>query len=169
MFLRTPFADRSRFYLAYRAVRDKRPISDAQAVSVAPNGERRPMAFDGTGAVASPPTLAELNNGTVVEFHGAPFQLELELRCAMPSATRVDVEELGRSLAQVNRTVAKLAGPLFLIRPQNHRRLFPRRGDGCGDHGRRPRTSPPGLFRPSGWAPFRTSSRQVWSARALWL
>src|ERR1700691_2588368 len=65
MFLRTPFADRNRFYLAYRAVRDKRPISDARASFVATNGARTAMAFDSTGAVTPLPTLAELNSGTL--------------------------------------------------------------------------------------------------------
>jgi hypothetical protein len=128
MFLRTPFADRNRFYLAYRAVRDKRPISDAQASFVATNGARTAMAFDSTGAVTPLPTLAELNSGTVVEFDEVQFQLELELRCAMPSATRLDVGELGRSLAQVNQTVAKLAGPFSLFAPKITAAYFPNAG-----------------------------------------
>src|ERR1700733_14889266 len=63
MFLRTPFADRNRFYLAYRAVRDKRPIADARASFIGANGARTPVVFDHTGAVVPLPTLAELNSG----------------------------------------------------------------------------------------------------------
>ncbi len=128
MFLRTPFADRNRFYLAYRAVRDKRPISDARASFVATNGARTPMAFDSTGAVTPLPTLAELNSGTLVEFDAVQFQLELELRCAMANATRLDVGEIGRSLAQVNQTVAKLAGPFSLFAPGITAAYFPNAG-----------------------------------------
>jgi hypothetical protein len=128
MFLRTPLADRSRFYLAYRAVRDKRPAADARASFVAPNGARTPMVFDGTGAVTPLPSLAQLNSGAVVAFDGPPFQLELELRCAMPAATRIDVGDLDRSLAQVNRTVAELAGPLSLFAPKITAAFFPDAG-----------------------------------------
>jgi hypothetical protein len=128
MFLRTPFADRNRFYLAYRAVRDKRPIADARASFVGANGARTPVVFDHTGAVAPLPTLAELNSGAVVVFDEAPFQLEMELRCTMANATRLDVGELGRSLAQVNQTVSKLAGPLSLFTPKITAAYFPDAG-----------------------------------------
>jgi hypothetical protein len=124
-FLGTPRADHSRFYLAYRAVRDKRPISDARASFIAPNGARTPIAFDRTGAVVRLPTTAELKSGAVVAFDGAPFQLELEVRCAMPNATRLDVAELDLSLAQVNQTVAKLAGPFAFIAPKVTAAYFP--------------------------------------------
>jgi hypothetical protein len=128
MFLRTPPADRNRFYLAYRAVRDKRPISNARAMFVAPNGARTPLAFDSTGAVVPLPTLAELNSGAVVVFDEAPFQLDLELRCAMPSTTRLDVGELSRSLSQVNQTVANMAGPLSFVAPKITAAYFPDSG-----------------------------------------
>jgi hypothetical protein len=125
MFLRTPLADRNRFYLAYHAVRDKRPISDARASFVAPDGARSALAFDGTGAVTPLPTLAELNSGAVITFDGAPFQLALELRCAMASATRLNVGEISRSLDQVNKSIAKLAGPLSLLAPKITAAFFP--------------------------------------------
>jgi hypothetical protein len=125
MFLKTPFADRDRFYVAYRAARNERPIADARASFVAANGARTPMVFDRTNAVTPLPTVAQLNSGAVVVFDSAPFQLEMELRCAMPSAARLDVGELGRSLAQVNQTVAKMAGPLSLFSPKITAAYFP--------------------------------------------
>jgi hypothetical protein len=125
LFLAAPRAERSRFYLAYRAVRDKRPVPEPRASLIAADGARTAMVFDRTGAVVRLPSLAELKSGAVVAFDGAPFQLEMELRCAMASATRLDVAELGLSLAQVNRAVARLAGPLSFFAPKINAAYFP--------------------------------------------
>jgi hypothetical protein len=128
MFLKTPFSDRDRFYLAYRATRDERPITDARASFIAANGVRTPMAFDRTYAATPLPSLAELNSGAVVAFDSAPFRLEMELRSALPSATRLDLGDLRGSLAQVNQAVAKMAGPLALFTPKITAAYFPDAG-----------------------------------------
>jgi hypothetical protein len=128
MFLQVPLAQRNRFYLAYRAVRDQWPVSDPRASIIAANGARIPLVFDRTGAVVSPPTLAELKSGAVVVFDGPPFQLELELRCAVAITNRMDVGDLSRSLSQVNQDVARLAGPIAIFAPKITAAFFPDAG-----------------------------------------
>ncbi|HXQ16706.1 MAG TPA: hypothetical protein VN814_18995 [Caulobacteraceae bacterium] len=124
-YLGLPIAQRSRFYLAYRAMRDKHPALDARATIVAANGARTPVAFDHIGAVARLPSLAELKSAANVEMDSAPFQLGVELRCATPPSTRIDVAELVASLAQVNLAVSKVAGAFSLIIPKLTTAYFP--------------------------------------------
>jgi hypothetical protein len=123
-----PAANRNRFYLAYRAVRDKHPISDARATIVTPGGARTPVTFDRVGEVTRLPSLAELKSGAVVQVDSAPFQLGLELRAAMVCATRLDVAQLSLALAQVNDDAVRAAGPLSLVIPKFTAAYFPDAG-----------------------------------------
>lgn len=116
---------RSRFYLAYRAYRDKHPTADARATIIDANGARTPIVFDRAGIVTRLPNLAELKSGASVEIDGAPFQLGPELRCAAAPSTRIDVGELSLALAQVNAAVAKFAGPLSFVIPKLTTAYFP--------------------------------------------
>jgi len=124
-YLALPAAERSRFYLAYRAVRDKHPALDARATLIAASGVRTPLLFDRIGAVARLPSLAEMKSAANVELDGAAFQLGIELRCTTAPSTRIDVAEIAASLAQVNSAVAKLAGALSLIVPKLTTAFFP--------------------------------------------
>jgi hypothetical protein len=124
-YLGLPAAQRSRFYLAYRAMRDKRPALDARATIIAANGARTPVMFDRFGAVARLPSLLELKSAASVEIDSTPFQLGVELRCATPPSTRIDVSELSASLAQVNLAVTKVAGAFSLIIPKLTAAYFP--------------------------------------------
>jgi hypothetical protein len=116
---------RSRFYLAYKAMRDKRPTADAHATIIASNGARTPVAFDRLGNVVHLPSLADLKSGANVELEGTPFQIGLELRCAAAPSTHIDVGELAASLAQVNFAVAKFAGALSFAVPKLTAAYFP--------------------------------------------
>jgi len=127
-YLTLPVADRSRFYLAYRAMRDKHPVSDGRATIIGPGSARTPVAFDRVGEVTHLPSLAELKSGASVEIDSAPFQLGLELRCAMACATRLDVVQLSLALAQVNQAAVKAAGPLSLVIPKFTTAYFPDAG-----------------------------------------
>ena len=116
---------RSRFYLAYRAMRDKHPTADAHATIIAANGARTPVVFDRVGAVARLPSLAELKSAANVEIDGAPFQLGIELRCASAPSTHIDVGELVASLTQVNIAIGKLAGAFSFAAPKITAAYFP--------------------------------------------
>lgn len=108
-YLALPPSARSRFYFAYRAVRNFRPAPDARAVMIAPDGSSRPVSFDQDGVIDNPPTLADLRSGATFQMEGAPFKIGLELRAIVPLATRIDVRALALALAQANAAVAKLA------------------------------------------------------------
>lgn len=127
-YLGLPAAQRSQFYLAYRAVRDKHPAADARATLVAPNGVRTPIAFDRAGFIARLPSLGDLRGGASIELDGAPFQLGVELRCAMACATKLDVAALSQSLAQVNQDVVRFAGALSFVVPKFTAAYFPDAG-----------------------------------------
>jgi len=129
IYLGLPPAERSRFYLAYRAVRDKRPTADAHAAIVAANGVRAPVAFDRLGAVIRLPSLRELKTAQF-EIEGAPFKLFPEIRCAMAPAVRLDPAALALALAQVNAAVAKVAGALSVMAPKLTAAFFPDAGGG---------------------------------------
>jgi hypothetical protein len=104
-YLALPPGQRSRFYLAYRAVRDAHAAPDAQAAIVAPGGTRTPVAFDADGFVTNIPTLAQLKSRAVFETEGAPFKIGLEVRAQMPAADRFEAADLALTLAQVNAAV----------------------------------------------------------------
>jgi hypothetical protein len=118
-------AERNRFYLAYRAVRDKHPTADAHAVIVAANGARTPLPLDRAGLVLSLPSLAALKSAATLEIAGAAFKLIPELRCTMAPATRLDVAQLTLALAQVSAAVVKVAGPLAMMAPKMTCAFFP--------------------------------------------
>jgi hypothetical protein len=127
-YLQMPAAERSHFYLAFRAYRDKRPVGDVAAAIVAANGARTPIAFDRQGIVTRLPDLATLKGAGHVELVSAPFQMAPELRCAMPLSLRIDVSQLTVALVQVNNAVVKFAGALSLVLPKFTTAFFPDAG-----------------------------------------
>jgi len=129
IYLGLPPAERSRFYLAYRAMRDKHPIADAHAAIVAADGARTPVAFDRLGSVTRLPSLADLKTARF-EIEGAPFKLFPEIRCAMAPAVRLDPATLALALAQVNAAVQKVAGALSIMAPKLTAAYFPDAGGG---------------------------------------
>ncbi len=130
IYLGLPPAERSRFYLAYRAVRDMRPDPGAQALIVAANGARWPIAVDHTALVLALPTLALLRSGAVMLSSDPALKLIPELRPSIAPSARVDVSELALALAQVNAAIAKIAGPLALAAPKLDCAFFPDSGGG---------------------------------------
>jgi hypothetical protein len=128
-YLGVPPGERSRFYLAYRATRDKRPISDARAAIVRPGGGATPLGFDRAGFVTRLPSLAELKGGGDFVIAGQPFKLQPEARCAIAPSTRIDAGELAAALAQANAAIAKAAGPAAMLIPKMTATYFP---DGAG-------------------------------------
>lgn len=129
-YLSLPPADRTRFYLAYRAYRNKRPVTDVKATLVAANGARTPMTVDAHGVVERLPSLAELRSRATIEVDDPQVVLGTELRAALPSSTRVDVGEIAAALAQVNAAIVKLAGALSFVAPKFTAAYFPDAGEG---------------------------------------
>jgi hypothetical protein len=127
-YLQMPVGERSHFYLAFRAYRDKHPVGDVAAAIVAANGARTPIAFDRQGIVTRLPDLATLKSSAHVEIASAPFQMGPELRCATPPSLRIDVAQLAVALAQVNNAVVKFAGALSLVIPKFTTAYFPDAG-----------------------------------------
>ena len=127
-YLQMPAGERSHFYLAFRAYRDKHPVADVAAAIVAANGARTPIAFDRQGIVTRVPDLATLKSAAHVEIASAPFQMAPELRCATPPSIRVDVAQLAAALAQVNNAVVKFAGALSFVIPKFTAAYFPDAG-----------------------------------------
>jgi hypothetical protein len=130
VYLGLPPAERSRFYLAYRALRDKRPDPGASATIVVPGGARIPLSLDRAGEVLSLPNLAMLKSAAVLETADPGLRLGLELRAAIAPSTRIDVGALVLAMAQVNAAVAKIAGPLSLVAPKLTCAYFPDSGAG---------------------------------------
>jgi hypothetical protein len=129
-YLALPPGERSRFYLAFRAYRDKRPVTDPRAAIVGVNGARAAVAFDRTGQVLRLPTLADLKGPAQFAVQGAPFKLGPELRCSLPPSTRVDPAAIELALVQVNAAIAKVAGALSLVVPKLTAAYFPDSGTG---------------------------------------
>lgn len=114
-YLSVPAPERSRFYLVYRATRDKRPVADARGAIVGA-GAPVPLSFDRAGFLTTRlPSLAQLKSGQQLVITGAPFKLAAEARCAIPPSTHVDVGQIDGALAQANAAVAKLAGPMAAL------------------------------------------------------
>jgi hypothetical protein len=95
-------AERDRFHLAYRAVRDGKPAPDANARIVHRDRTSTPLVVDPDGWVSALPTLEQLKARESFEVDGAPFEMALELRAALAPAARLPVSELAATLAQVN-------------------------------------------------------------------
>ena len=115
-YLTVPAGERSRFYLVYRATRDKRPVSDAHGAIVSPGAAAVPLSFDRSGFLTTRlPSLAQLKGGAQLVTTGAPFKLAAEARCAIAPSTRIDVGELAAALAQANAAIAKVAGPMAAL------------------------------------------------------
>jgi hypothetical protein len=114
-YLSVPPAERSRFYLVYRATRDKRPVSDARGAIVGA-GAAVPLSFDHAGFLTTRlPSLTQLKGAQQLVMTGAPFKLAAEARCAIAPSTHLDVAELAGALAQANAAVATLAGPMAAL------------------------------------------------------
>jgi hypothetical protein len=144
-YLGLPPGERNRFYLAFRAVRDKRPVANVQATIVAANGVRAPVGFDRAGVVLRLPSLAELKGAAQFEIQGAAFKLAPELRCSMAPTTRLDPAALALALVQVNAAIQKVAGALSVMAPRLTAAYFPDAGGGqvvMGDN----RTAPLPIF-----------------------
>jgi prepilin-type processing-associated H-X9-DG protein len=129
-YLGVPPGERSRFYLVYRATRDKRPTSDARAAIVGAGGAAVPLGLDRAGVVTRLPTMAELKGPAQFIVEGAPFKLGVELRGAIAPSTHVDAAEITAALAQVNAAVAKIAGALAMMVPKMTTAFFPGSGGG---------------------------------------
>jgi len=125
-YLGVPAAQRSRFYLAYRATRDRRPLSDAKAAIVTPSGASVPLAFDRAGFLTTRlPSLAELKGAGQFVIAGQPFKLAPEARCAIAPSTHIDAAELVAALTQANAAIAKVAGPAAMLIPKMTATYFP--------------------------------------------
>jgi len=95
-------AERDRFHLAYRAVRNGKPAPDVQARIVHRDRTSTPLVVDGDGWVTELPTLEQLKAREAFEVDGPPFDMAVELRAALAPAARLPVGELTATLAQVN-------------------------------------------------------------------
>ncbi|HWF78840.1 MAG TPA: hypothetical protein VN694_16870 [Caulobacteraceae bacterium] len=130
-YLGVPPGERSRFYLAYRATRDKRPVSDVKASIVGAGGAAIPLAFDRAGFLTTRlPSLAELKGPGQFVIAGQPFKLAAEARCAIAPSTRIDAAELAAALVQANAAIAKAAGPAAMLIPKMTAAYFPDAGGG---------------------------------------
>jgi hypothetical protein len=119
-----PAADRSRFFVAYMAVRDRKPAPDLKATIVSPNGSRTPLVLDRGGVVTRLPSLAELKSESL-EVEGEKAGLALQLRLAAPPSLQYEAALVEVALAQANQAVAKLAGVLSLVAPKLTSAYFP--------------------------------------------
>ena len=125
-YLGVPAPERSRFYLAYRATRDRHPVSDAKAAIVGPGGAAIPLAFDHAGFLTTRlPSLAELKGAGQFVIAGQTFKLAPEARCAIAPSTYIDAGELVAALAQANAAIAKIAGPAAMLIPKMAAAFFP--------------------------------------------
>lgn len=124
-YLGVPASERNRFYLAYRATRDKRPVSDVRAAIVGPGGAAVPLAFDHAGFVTRLPSLAELKGAGQFVIAGQTFKLQPEARCAIAPSTHIEAAELAAALAQANAAIAKAAGPAAMLIPKMTATYFP--------------------------------------------
>jgi hypothetical protein len=129
-YLGLPPGERSRFYLAYRAMKDKHPYPGAAATVVAVSGARFPVQFDASGLVLRLPSLSDLKSGAMFESADPALRLGLEARVTLVPAVRLDVGALVLALAQANAAVAKIAGPLALMAPKLTAAYFPDAGAG---------------------------------------
>jgi hypothetical protein len=129
-YLALPVGERNRFYLAYRAMKDKHPYPGAAATVVSVTGARFPVQFDASGLVLRLPSLSDLKSGAMFESADPGLRLGLEARAAIAPATRIDVGALVLALAQANAAVAKIAGPLALMAPKLTAAYFPDAGAG---------------------------------------
>jgi hypothetical protein len=129
-YLGLPPAERSRFYLAYRAMKDRQhPYPGAAATVVAAGGARFPVQFDAAGIVLRLPSLSDLKSGAMFESDAA-LRLFPEIRAQIALATRLDVGAIALALAQINAAIAKIAGPLALAAPKMTAAYF--HGAGAG-------------------------------------
>lgn len=103
-------AERDRFMLAYRALRNGKPTAAIQARIVRRDHSSTPVAVDADGWVTTLPTLDELKRRETFEVDGAPFDFALELRATMAPAAQLPATELAATLAQVNAAIVSMAG-----------------------------------------------------------
>ena len=103
-------AERDRFFLAYRALRNGKPAPDAKARIVhRDRSPSTPVALDADGWVTALPTLEQIRRRDLFEVDGPPFDFALELRAVMASAERLAASELAATLGQVNAAIVSMA------------------------------------------------------------
>lgn len=103
-------AQRDRFQLAYRAVRNGKPAPDVKARILHRDHSETPLALDADGWVTELPTLDQLKRRETFEVDGPAFDMALELRATLASADRLAVAELTATLAQVNAAMLIFSG-----------------------------------------------------------
>jgi hypothetical protein len=121
---------RSHFYIGYRAVRNRRPISEFSATIVGPGGAATPLAVDARGFVTRPPSAEQMKAGGDLVIATPDANLGLELRASIAPAAQVETGALAAALAQVNTDIAKFAGALSLVAPKMTAAYFPDAGVG---------------------------------------
>jgi len=112
---------RSRFTLAYYAMRDRRPAPDVKAFLVGADGRRRPIAIAGDGRVETLPTLSDLHANIQVEVDAAPSDKitpNVEILANVAAAARMDTRPLVQAMEQANAAIAAHAGILSFAAPK---------------------------------------------------
>ncbi|HEX3408101.1 MAG TPA: hypothetical protein VHS81_12760 [Caulobacteraceae bacterium] len=103
-------AQRDRFQLAYRAVRNGKAAPDVKARILHRDHSQTPLAIDADGWVTELPTLEQLKGHDDFEADGPDFDMALELRATLAPADRLPVAELTATLAQVNAAMVIFGG-----------------------------------------------------------
>jgi hypothetical protein len=94
--------DRSKWSLAYCALRYKLPAPEAKAIIRLENGATRPLMLGPDGVVTHLPTLTELDSQAELEIDGPPFQFELEVRATIPLTAHIAAPAIVAALAQAS-------------------------------------------------------------------
>lgn len=102
-------AERDRFVLSYRALRNDKPAPDAKVRIVHRDRTSTPLALDAGGWVVTLPSLDEIRRRDSFEVDGPPLDFALELRATMAPADRLPARELAATLAQVNGAIISFA------------------------------------------------------------
>lgn len=123
---------RSRFHLAFRALRNERPAPGLKAAIVVPGVGATPLPLNAQGEVTQLPTLGELkkSNAVLVVDGADNFRFATEIRPDVAPSTRIDAGELALALRQANVAIAHLAGPFDVVAPKLDIILFPDAGSG---------------------------------------
>jgi hypothetical protein len=120
-FLKVPPGERSHVRVDYYVLRDGKPPVGLQAWFVSSNGQRSPANMTPDGRFLRIPTLGELQGGLQVAFNvdaSVKMGIRLELGPAMHPAQDMEARELAVSIDEVNKVIAKAAGPMSLVAPK---------------------------------------------------
>jgi hypothetical protein len=118
-------AERDRFYFAYRAVRNAKPVPDARAAIVGADGQLTPLRIDADGLVENLPSLADLKSKARFEFEGPAFDFGVEMRATLAPATRLDAAALILALTQASAAMVKFSGAMAYAAPKITAAYFP--------------------------------------------